>query len=52
MHPVTMQLMAEVRAQEMLLEAQVTRQERRAERGVAARLRRIVPDLSFARGDT
>jgi hypothetical protein len=49
MHPATMQLAAEVRAQEMLLEARVSRPERGADKGAIARLRRIVPDLSSAR---
>ena len=49
MHPATMQLAAEVRAQEMLLEARVSRPERCADKSVIAHLRRIVPDLTFAR---
>jgi hypothetical protein len=48
-HPNTMQLMAEVRAQELLLEARVTRPERGTHKSIAARVRRIVPDLPSIR---
>ena len=45
MHPSTMQLMAEVRAQEMLQEARANRPTRR-EKLVGAALRRIFSDPS------
>ncbi|MGH2455538.1 MAG: hypothetical protein ACRDHD_04700 [Candidatus Limnocylindria bacterium] len=47
MHPVTMQLMAEVRAQEMLLKPRDTRSLRN-EKSVAARLRRFFLDSTPA----
>lgn len=48
MHPTTMQLMAEVRAQEMLVEARTNRPSRSADKAVTEARKRARFELSLA----